>query len=555
MSETISCVITSYNNGAWLKQSVASVLAQTRPVDEIVIADDASNDGSRDLIAALAKQYKQITPIFRERNLGVAANRDLAVREASGTWITTLDGDDFYLPEKIEAEWTAIETAGGDGVAYSDVCWVDESGRPLHGVTYYDFPSMDKATFIRTLLMRESSIPRDMLYTKALYLETGGYRHEQKILEDWDLKLRLVRDAARWVHSAVVGMAYRDHANGLSKSAAADQALARVEVVMANRAWLERYIGVDAVAEAVAANAGAAGAYRRADDGDRFADLVTARDRSPDDADHLAQTGAEQFGQGKFAAAVRLFREAVALRPALANQLRVLRAHAEILGMPWAEVQTQLPPGTSFPHTTGWLTSLHRGEPVNADGEPVPWFTYPAIDFIERKIAPDFKVFEWGSGNSTLWWAGRVAEVHAVDDNPLWYDKVRARLPANAKLTFAENDDAYVDAISGYGDGYFDVIVIDGSARNECAARAARYLKHGGFIVFDNSDRNAFADGVAHLDTLGFLRVDFFGLIPCYLYKNCTTVMFRDSGLLSGGVAPAARMSSVGLTCSQALDE
>ena len=111
----ISCVIVSYNNGDLLENAVMSVVKQTRPLDEIIIADDASADGSQDLIDALSHAFPNINPIIRERNLGVSANRDLAMREAHGDFVTYLDGDDHFLPTKIEAEARAGGRAGATG--------------------------------------------------------------------------------------------------------------------------------------------------------------------------------------------------------------------------------------------------------------------------------------------------------------------------------------------------------------------------------------------------------------------------------------------------------
>jgi len=102
----------------YLKKAISSVLEQSMRVNEIIITDDGSTDGSREIIRSFANQYSILRPIFREKNLGVAANRDLAVRVATSHLITTLDGDDYYFPNKIENEYLALE-AGGD-VAFSN---------------------------------------------------------------------------------------------------------------------------------------------------------------------------------------------------------------------------------------------------------------------------------------------------------------------------------------------------------------------------------------------------------------------------------------------------
>jgi glycosyltransferase involved in cell wall biosynthesis len=185
MSASVSCVVTSYNNGPWLKQCVESVLAQTRPVDEIVIADDASTDGSQDLIRSFAAQRPEIRPVLRETNLGVAANRDLAVREASGELITTLDGDDYYYPEKIEREVGAFADSGAAAtVVFSDLDFVDPSGVVLKCVDFARLESLRSAALVEYLAFRAGPMPRDMLFPKSLFLEAGGFRHALKMYED-----------------------------------------------------------------------------------------------------------------------------------------------------------------------------------------------------------------------------------------------------------------------------------------------------------------------------------------------------------------------------------
>src|SRR5437016_5174452 len=56
----------------------------------------------------------------------------------------------------------------------------------------------------------------------------------------------------------------------------------------------------------------------------------------------------------------------------------------------------------------GWSKSNRLGLPLAADGSPLPWYTYSAIHFLEPRLRDDLKVFEYGSGHSTLWYAARV---------------------------------------------------------------------------------------------------------------------------------------------------
>jgi hypothetical protein len=255
-----------------------------------------------------------------------------------------------------------------------------------------------------------------------------------------------------------------------------------------------------------------------------------------------------------FAGAGQLIEDTLRREPGFAEGRNALLAHWLVLAARWPLIDRLLPAGTNWLHSSGWLNSLFVGKPLNGQGAPVPWFTYPAIEFLEPRIAPTWRVFEWGSGFSTLWWAARVAEVRAVEHDAAWHHELSGRLPANARVELVTATAAYDAAIETAG-GPFDVVVIDGEARNACAARALHHVKPDGLIVFDNSDRQAFRPGVEQLGLAGWKRIDFFGPIPAYLYKNCTSVFFRDDRFITGGPLPADVASSVGATCARALGE
>jgi len=238
----ISCIIVSYNNGIFLKNAIISVVNQTMPVSEIIIADDCSTDGSRELITSLSQEYCQIKPIFRERNLGVAANRDLAIRSASSNLITTLDGDDWYSPHKIEREFLAIEKNLA-AIAYSDVrlVYTEEKENPCLNLS--EFSSLDRSKRLHWLVHNFVKTPRDMLFTKNLYLEAGGIKHCFARYEDLDCQIRLAAYPNRWIHSGIVGINYRKTTSGLSKGSPLMHAKSRYQVLMSNRELLKEHLG------------------------------------------------------------------------------------------------------------------------------------------------------------------------------------------------------------------------------------------------------------------------------------------------------------------------
>ena len=79
--------------------------------------------------------------------------------------------------------------------------------------------------------------------------------------------------------------------------------------------------------------------------------------------------------------------------------------------------------------TSGWMESADS-KLSTRDGRPLPWFTYAAIDFLERTLTPDLAMFEYGGGQSTRYWADRLAHVHSVDHDPAFVEMVRRDLAA-----------------------------------------------------------------------------------------------------------------------------
>src|SRR6266702_7452961 len=82
---------------------------------------------------------------------------------------------------------------------------------------------------------------------------------------------------------------------------------------------------------------------------------------------------------------------------------------------------------------TPWRFSLLSGHmrsslvhrPVARNGEPIPWMAYPATEFLECQSYARRRVLEWGSGNSTLWWARRAERVVSFESNVSWYERIR----------------------------------------------------------------------------------------------------------------------------------
>lgn len=266
----------------------------------------------------------------------------------------------------------------------------------------------------------------------------------------------------------------------------------------------------------------------------------------------------EEFNQENYGVASDLFAEAIELKPSLLQSgIGVALAHSLILSFDWEKVANYLPPNSNTLEVSGWLKSLALNKPVDNLSQPIPWYTYSAIEFIEDKIKSDFNVFEYGSGHSTLWWANKVQEIVSIESNKNWYNYLKSSLinRENISLYLCEEAQDYIQKINEFPPQYFDVIIVDGEHRPECAKEAYLRLKDNGFIILDDSDRTYYDEILYFLDQEGFFRIDFVGMTPSLVYKNSTSILFKDTNLLKNNVTPSQKKSCLGKSYFQPDEE
>lgn len=179
-----------------------------------------------------------------------------------------------------------------------------------------------------------------------------------------------------------------------------------------------------------------------------------------------------------------------------------------------------------------------EGRPVGNFG-PVPWITYSAIDWLDQVVAEDAQVLEIGAGYSTLWWAGRGNTVVSLETDRHWITEIESRsseMGLDHAVSIQQVDSvAAVDAqLSDRGDS-FDVVVVDGiEPRGDVALACLHTLREDGVLVFDNSDRAAYSGALEALEHQGYVRLDFFGLVPVNGHAAMTSTFFRQPPRISG---------------------
>lgn len=187
---TVSVVMPVYNAAATLPRSLGSVLSQTHAAVELLLVDDGSTDGSRDIIAAAAADDPRVVPVLLPRNGGVAAARNAGIEAATGRYMAFLDSDDWWSDRKLEVQLRVMQAAGA-AVSCMRYQRVAEDGRDLGVVT-------PPARLDHAAMLRSNHIGNlTGLYDRAI----GDGRFRRIGHEDYAFWLDMVRRAGTAVRA------------------------------------------------------------------------------------------------------------------------------------------------------------------------------------------------------------------------------------------------------------------------------------------------------------------------------------------------------------------
>lgn len=228
----VSVVIPTYNRRDLLVAAVRSVLDQRRIRLEVIVADDASTDGTRSAMEGLGDPRVRV--VQNESRRGVSLTRNEGIARARGDWVALLDDDDLWAPEKLCSLVEAAVTSGRTW-AISGAVAVDDQLRILSGGPP---PSIDT---IRDDLLRRNVIPAgasNVVVTRALLEQLCGFDPELRHLSDWDLWIRLNEMGPPCIVERPL-VAYRVH----SGNASADTAQIAVELDIIDDRYADRRSG------------------------------------------------------------------------------------------------------------------------------------------------------------------------------------------------------------------------------------------------------------------------------------------------------------------------
>lgn len=205
----ISVVIPSFNRAHTLPRALQSVFQQTSAADEVIVVDDGSTDGSRDM---LARDFSQVV-VLHQSNRGVSAARNRGIDVAQHEWIALLDSDDSWRPEKLACMRQAHRQYPDFVLYHSDEIWI------RNGVRVNPMRKHEKGggwIFERCLPLCAIS-PSASVINKSTLISLGRFDETMPACEDYDLWLRLChRYPVHYLEQALITK-YGGHQDQLSR--------------------------------------------------------------------------------------------------------------------------------------------------------------------------------------------------------------------------------------------------------------------------------------------------------------------------------------------------
>jgi len=190
-----------------------SILNQTLPATQIIICDDASTDGTPEIITSIETQYPDlIESVMHKKNGGISVNFNSGLERAKSRYVTLIAGDDLWRPDKLKAEILSITSDEKARWTYSDSFEIDTDSNYVHSFRR-EFDGRE-GDILFEVLCHQMTL-RNWLAERSLITAVGSFDSQFEIFEDWDFKIRLAA-AAPVKHVPEENVAYRRHGTGAS---------------------------------------------------------------------------------------------------------------------------------------------------------------------------------------------------------------------------------------------------------------------------------------------------------------------------------------------------
>ena len=180
----VSIIIPTYNRRDFLREAIRSVLEQSFRDFELIVVDDGSDDGTREMIQ---REFPGLLTYLYQENQGVSRARNRGLKLAQGEFVAFLDSDDLWLPRKLERQMAFMQSQPKAQICYTDEIWIRRGVRVNPKKKHAKYSGWIYPRCLPLCIISPSSA----LMRRGLLEEVGGFDEELPVCEDYDLWLRI----------------------------------------------------------------------------------------------------------------------------------------------------------------------------------------------------------------------------------------------------------------------------------------------------------------------------------------------------------------------------
>lgn len=299
-SPSVAAIIPTYNCAGFLPEAIASVRAQTAPVEQIIVVDDGSTDNTAEVVSGLGPGIIYL----QQQNAGPSAARNAGARAAHTEWVALIDADDLWLPDKTERQLALLESHPELALIASNRTEVDGAGKVIldslfdhHGLRplFEDLAGKPNPRALARLAGINFIPTSSVLMRRDVMLELGGFNTGIRFSEDLELWCRIAAKYSMACLPEILTLYRRHDANAVAKPE--PMLLGSVQTMRSLR--------------------------------EHCADSLVKEGINPDGlvARHLAALGYFYFDRGRYAEARSVFRQSLSEKISLRALVYLLASH------------------------------------------------------------------------------------------------------------------------------------------------------------------------------------------------------------------------------------
>lgn len=201
----VSVIIPNYNGAAFLRDAIDSALSQAGVEVEVIVVDDGSTDGSREIIESYGDQIIAQYQV----NRGAPSARNAGLAAASGSYIKFLDSDDYLLPDTLAAQLEQARVPNSKQIVFGDAILVNNAGNTLKEAFYRKLEDGFQMTGETMIL--QSPLTSMPLYPACALRAVDGFDLQMPAAQEYDLHLRLFFAGWQFIFNRTTSYAYREH--------------------------------------------------------------------------------------------------------------------------------------------------------------------------------------------------------------------------------------------------------------------------------------------------------------------------------------------------------